>query len=121
MPRKSSSSVRVFYPKYDTEWLVQEIRKKLDALDEKLPISLVVLFGSFAKGNYTVASDVDLLVVYKGERREEAYAIIKNIIKIPRLEPHVYSQREYETLKEIINKMIEHGIVLNKNSESHDS
>lgn len=46
---KSSGSVQVFYPKYDTEWLVQEIKKKIGELNEKLSISMVVLFGSFAK------------------------------------------------------------------------
>lgn len=112
MQIKSSGSVRVFYPKYDTEWLVQEIRKKLEELNEKLSTSMVVLFGSFAKRNYTVASDVDLLVVYKGEEKEYAYVIVKNILDIPRLEPHVYSQREYEDMKGVISKMIEGGIVI---------
>ncbi len=112
MQIKSSGSVRVFYPKYDTEWLVQEIRKKLEKLNEKLSISMVVLFGSFAKRNYTVASDVDLLVVYKGEEKENAYVIVKSSLDIPRLEPHVYSQREYEDMKGVISKMIEGGIVI---------
>jgi len=44
----------------------------LDELKERLYLLLVVLFGSYAKGNYTVASDVDLLVVYDGEKREDA-------------------------------------------------
>ncbi|MEA2074394.1 MAG: nucleotidyltransferase domain-containing protein [Euryarchaeota archaeon] len=112
MQIKSSGSVRVFYPKYDTEWLVQEIRKKLEELNEKLSTSMVVLFGSFAKRNYTVASDVDLLVVYKGEKKEDAYVIVKSSLDIPRLEPHVYSQREYEDMKGVISKMIEGGIVI---------
>ncbi|MBK5190975.1 MAG: nucleotidyltransferase domain-containing protein [Methanosarcinales archaeon] len=112
MQIKSSGSVRVFYPNYDTEWLVQEIRKKLEELNEKLSTSMVVLFGSFAKRNYTVASDVDLLVVYKGEEKEDAYVIVKSILDIPRLEPHVYSQREYEDMKGVISKMIEGGIVI---------
>lgn len=113
MQSKSSGSVRVFYPNYDTEWLVQEIRKKLVELEEKISLSKVVLFGSFAKGSYTVASDVDLLVVYKGEKKkEDAYVIIKRVLGIARLEPHVYSEKEYEAVKGIINKMIEDGIVL---------
>lgn len=112
MQIKSSGSARVFYPKYDAEWLVQEIRKKLEELNEKLSTSMVVLFGSFAKRNYTVASDVDLLVVYKGEEKEDAYVIVKNILDIPRLEPHVYSQREYEDMKGVISKMVEGGIAI---------
>ena len=75
-------------------------------------ILLVILFGSYAKGNYTVASDVDLLIVHKGERRKDAFAIAKKTFDIPRLEPHVYSEGEYENLKASIYKMIENGVVL---------
>ena len=32
--------------------------------------SPLVLLGSHAKGNYAVASDVDILVVYRGEETE---------------------------------------------------
>ena len=75
-------------------------------------MTLVVLFGSYATGKYTVASDIDLLVVYSGERRDDAYAITKNTIALPGLEPHVYTEEEYEKLKATIGKMIEGGIVL---------
>jgi len=113
MQSRSSGSVRVFYPEYDTERLVQELKGKLVELEERIPLSKVILFGSFAKGSYTAASDVDLLVVYKGEeKKEDAYATIKKILRIPRLEPHVYSELEYEAVKETINKMTEGGIVL---------
>jgi len=44
----------------------------LDELKERLYLLLVVLFGSYAEGNYTVASDVDLLVVYDGEKRKRS-------------------------------------------------
>ena len=57
------------------------------------------------KGNYTVASDADLLVIYRGKERKDAYAIIKRTLGLPRLEPHVYSDSEYK-------KMTENGIVL---------
>ena len=40
----------------------------------------VVVFGSHARGTYTVGSDVDLLV-------------------IQRLEPHLYTEAEYETAR----------------------
>jgi predicted nucleotidyltransferase len=112
MLKKSSSSVRVFYPKLSREELIRAIRKNLGELKKRLPLLLVVLFGSYARGNYTVASDVDLLVVYEGEQKEEAYAIVKRTLDIPHLEPHVYSQREYEVAKDDINNMIKDGVVI---------
>jgi len=46
--------------------LLDLLRKRISALEGKLPLKRVVLFGSYAKGRQTVASDVDLLVVYTG-------------------------------------------------------
>ena len=112
MPKKSSSSVQVFYPKYNREEIVQKITASLGHLKEQLPLLLVVLFGSYARGNYTVASDVDLLVIYRGAKEREAYALVKKTLRIPRLEPHVYAQGEYEKMKDTIKRMVSEGIIL---------
>ena len=112
MRRESASSVRVFYPKFNRQALVQKLRERLGVLREILPLSLVVLFGSYARRNYTVASDVDLLIVYKGEERPDAFASAKKALDVPLLEPHVYSEGEYERLKGVISRMIAGGIVL---------
>ena len=74
MQRKSSSSVRVFYPEFNREEIISQIQQALATLQEKLSLRLVVLFGSYSKGNYTVASDIDLLIVYRGRERKDAYA-----------------------------------------------
>lgn len=112
MQRRSSSSVRIFYPKFNRSQLIQDIRGRMADLDQALPLRLVVLFGSYAKDNYTAASDVDLLVVYGGQEREKAFATVKKTLGIPRLEPHVYSQKEYEAAQETVDKMIEEGVIL---------
>ena len=112
MLNESSGSVRVYYPRFDRRQLIQKLREELKKLEYKLPLTFVVLFGSYARGNYTAASDVDLLVVYEGERREDAFATVKKTISVPRLEPHVYSEREYDGLKGTLNRMIEDGVVL---------
>ena len=112
MPKGSSSSVRIYYPRFNREQLIQRLREGIEALEEELPLLLVVLFGSYAKGNYTVASDVDLLVVYKGKEREDAFKTVKKTISIHGLEPHVYCENEYEAAKGTICKMIQDGIVL---------
>ena len=112
MRRRLSGSVKVFYPRFSREELVRHIGEKVPSLQNRLPLTLMVLFGSYARGNYTVASDIDLLVVYGGERRDDAFATIKKTIAVPGLEPHVYTEEEYEGLKATINRMIEGGIVL---------
>jgi hypothetical protein len=52
---------------------------------------------------------VDLLIVYKGDRRSDVYSTVKKILRIPRLEPHIYSEGEYEEMKDTIEKMLSDG------------
>jgi len=112
MLRTFSSSVKVFYPKHSREQIIEAVKKALPKLQEQLPLKLVALFGSYAKGNYTVASDIDLLVIYNGVRREDAYTLCKKTLNISRLEPHVYSAREYQESRQTIDHMIKDSIIL---------
>jgi len=112
MQSRSSSSVKIFYPTLSQAEVVSRLRAGMRELEKQLPLVYVVLFGSYAKGNYTVGSDIDLLVVYRGEARPDAYACVKKILDLPRLEPHVYTEAEYERLRETLRKMAEEGIVL---------
>lgn len=72
----------------------------------------VVLFGSWASGRHTAASDVDLLVVYGGEAREDAFRIVKTTLAVPGLEPHVYALREAEAARDRLDRMTSGGVVL---------
>ncbi len=65
--------------------------ERLAGPNEKLPLDRVILFGSYARGNYTAASDIDLLVICQGLRRSNAFATVKKTLGLLRLEPHVYS------------------------------
>lgn len=112
MQRRSSSSVRILYPKFDREHVIKKILERLPEVELRLPLKLIVLFGSYAKGNYTAASDIDLLVVYSGKRREDAYAQVKKVIDVRGLEPHIYSISEYKKLVKNIKNMTKDGIVL---------
>lgn len=112
MPRRSSSSVRVFYPERDTAEVVRTLRERLGDLQHRLPLTRAVLFGSYARGEYTTASDVDVLLVYEGEERPDAYALSKRILGISRLEPHLYTEDQYEAMGGTIRRMIEGGIPL---------
>lgn len=86
------------------------LSERLGELNRLLPIVKVVLFGSYARGGRTVRSDIDILVIYKGEIRDDAYALTRKVLAIPRLEPHLYTEEEYETMKETVDKMIAGGV-----------
>jgi len=112
MLRGSSSSVRVFYPPFDREQLLVLLRRRIKGLQGILPLKRVVLFGSYARGKQTVASDIDLLVIYAGEPQENAYALVKRILNIRRLEPHVYAEEEVAQMKPTLERMLEDSIPL---------
>ena len=112
MRRRSSGSVQVFYPKLTRDEVIQLISARLKELNKLLPLMRVILFGSYARGNYTVGSDIDLLVVYRGGKREDAYALVKKVLDLPRLEPHIYTEAEYEQMRSSLQKMIKGGIEL---------
>ncbi len=91
---------------------MRALREGIERLDAALPIRRVVLFGSYAKGTHTVASDIDVLVVYDGEPRPAAYALTKRTLGIPRLEPHLYTTAEYEAVAATVDRMVEDGVVI---------
>jgi len=82
------------------------------ALHEVLPLVHVVLFGSYARGRQTVASDIDLLVVYAGAVRGNAYALVRCTLGLRRLEPHVYAEEEYAPVRETLERMVQDGITV---------
>ena len=114
MQKESSSSVRFFYPRFDKEELIKKINKSLKEIAKELPIVLVTLFGSYARGNYTVASDVDILIILRDKEKEKknTFAKLKKHLDIPSVELHIYSEDEYRKHKESIDRLTAGGIVL---------
>jgi hypothetical protein len=81
-------------------------------LREVLPLVRVVLFGSYVRGRQTVASDIDLLVVYAGAVRGDAYALVRRALDLRRLAPHVYAEEEYAQVSATLERMIQDGITV---------
>ncbi|MBS7610422.1 nucleotidyltransferase domain-containing protein [Candidatus Bathyarchaeota archaeon] len=91
--KQYSAFVRVFFPKFSREEIVREIERCVRKFHESLGLCKVILFGSYARGNYTVASDIDILIVYddkKCNENEIRKTLMKNI-KLPRVELHILS------------------------------
>lgn len=112
MPKASSSSVRVFYPRFSRDDLVALFSQRVTALGAALPLRRVVLFGSYASGRQTAASDIDVLVVYAGRPRDDAHALVKRTLSIRGLEPHVYSEVEYTQVSSTVERMARDGILI---------
>ena len=48
---------------------VETIREKTVPIFEKYPVDKAILFGSYAKGNATISSDIDLYIDTNGKLR----------------------------------------------------
>lgn len=112
MPSRSSGSVRIFSPRWTKAALVRRLRERLQRLAAEVPLVRVVLFGSYATGRFTAASDIDLLVVYDGAPRHDAYELIRRTLDVPGLEPHVYTCEEAQSIRATIERMERDGVVL---------
>jgi len=112
MPKVLSGSVKVFYPRFKLPELVKLLRDRVQGLAEILTLRRVVLFGSWAEGKETVFSDIDLMVIYAGLPREDAFKLVKQHMNLRGLEPHVFSEDEADNLKMTLDRMAKAGIVL---------
>lgn len=101
-PKEYSSSVKVFFPKFSRKEVVEELRRRIEENSERLGLCKVLLFGSYARGDYTVASDIDVFVVFDDEKSSESdvYKTLMRSIKLPRIELHVMSKRRFEDCKD---------------------
>ncbi|HSW09552.1 MAG TPA: nucleotidyltransferase domain-containing protein, partial [Bacillota bacterium] len=86
--------------------------QRIPILRDRVPLVKAVLFGSYARGDYSVRSDIDLLVVYSGDPQPDAYSVVRRCLELPRLEPHVYSVEEYRRAGPVLSRMEAGGIVL---------
>ena len=98
MRRKSSTSAKIYYPRLGKEEVVRTLKEKIKSLNQILPLEEAYLIGSYAKGNYTAASDIDVLIVYMGND-PEAYRKAYTALRIPRLELLTYNHSEYDQIK----------------------
>ncbi len=112
MQTRSSSSVKVFSLRYRREELITLLQARLPALVAVMPLKRVVLFGSWAQGKATAFSDIDLLVIYADPPRDDAYRLVRRVLGLRGLEPHVYSQQEAEQVKATVERMARDGIPL---------
>ncbi|MGQ9647607.1 MAG: nucleotidyltransferase domain-containing protein [Thermodesulfobacteriota bacterium] len=112
MPQGSSTSVKVFYPRFKFEELLSLLKERIKALHVSLPMKKVMLFGSWSTGRATAFSDIDLLVIYEGRARDDAFKIVWRCLKVRGLELHVYSEEEAEKLRPTLESMTKDGILL---------
>ena len=91
------SHVRVSYPALSKMEIIEKLKEARIRLRKELPVLRMILYGSYALDRHTAGSDIDLLVVYDGKQRKDAYKLVMTSVDLPRLEPKVYTQQEFNT------------------------
>ena len=83
-----------------------------EALTEKYNLVKIILFGSYAKGNFHKESDIDIAVVFKDYDN-----VIKMQLELMRLrrkidsriEPHPFRESEFNISNPFVNEIIKYG------------
>ncbi len=95
----------------------EKIYEKLKELSDELKKeynATIYLYGSFAKGSFNEASDIDLIIV--GEFSGRMHERIKTILDMTLLpvEPLVYTEEEFDGMKEkpFLKEILKHSIEL---------
>jgi predicted nucleotidyltransferase len=72
----------------------------------------IFLFGSYAKGNYTDDSDIDIAVILKDYKNlmDIQLELMRLRRKIDsRIEPHPFRESEFELSNPIVNEIVKYG------------
>ena len=117
MRRGSSDTVRIEYavPKRRVEHALARYVKRIRS---RVELHQAILFGSYARGNYSHDSDVDVSVIadrlpdHYGER----YSLLKDTIFGLDLQPFAYTVKEWEKMARtesgFTKEILSHGRVL---------
>jgi len=96
---KSSGSVRIRYAP-SKERVEKILSKYFKNLANKLDLKIGILFGSYAKGNYSWGSDVDLLIVASNlpENQSKRFSILMDPDLPIQIEPFGYTTQEFKKM-----------------------
>ena len=76
----------------------------------------IILFGSYAKGNYNDDSDIDIAVILKDYNNliETQLDLMRLRRKIDsRIEPHPFRENEFDISNPMVNEIVKYGHDIN--------
>jgi uncharacterized protein len=77
-----------------------------------LGLNRVILFGSYARGNFSEDSDIDIAVIFKEYKKDidiqlELMRLRRQIDS--RIEPHPFRESEFNITNPIVNEIVKYG------------
>ena len=99
------------------------VKRFLNLIIKKFNLKKIIVFGSFARGDYHKGSDLDLVIV--GEFKERFIDRIGKIIELNdsdlEIEAMVYTEEEFQKMiqerRPFIEQVLEEGIVVYEKKE----
>lgn len=96
-----------------TIYQINEIKSKLRPIFEATPVYRAILFGSYAKGNATDKSDIDIVIDSKGELLNMAfYGVLEDITAQLNKRVDLFEMSELRRNTAICSVIEREGIVL---------
>ncbi len=92
--------------------------KYADAVKEKYDFVRIILFGSYAKGNFNEDSDIDIAVILKDYSNliDIQLDLMRLRRKIDsRIEPHPFRAKDFDITNPIVNEIVKYGQDININ------
>lgn len=86
--------------------------KYADAVKSKYDSVKIILFGSYARGNYNEDSDIDIAVVLKDYKNliDIQLELMRLRRKIDsRIEPHPFREKDFDISNPIVNEIVKYG------------
>ena len=87
-------------------------QKYADAIKANFNYTKIILFGSYAKGNFNEDSDIDIAVIFKDyssliDMQLELMRLRRKIDS--RIEPHPFRESEFDSSNPLVNEIIKYG------------
>lgn len=100
------------------------VKRFLNLIIKKFNLKKIIIFGSFARGDYHKGSDLDLVIV--GEFKERFIDRIGKIIELNKsdleIEAMVYTEEEFKKMikerRPFIEQALEEGVVVYEKKEN---
>jgi predicted nucleotidyltransferase len=86
--------------------------KYANVVKSKYDFVKIILFGSYAKGNFNEDSDIDIAVILKDYTNliEIQVDLMRLRRKIDsRIEPHPFREKDFDITNPIVNEILKHG------------
>ncbi|MCL2360683.1 MAG: nucleotidyltransferase domain-containing protein [Defluviitaleaceae bacterium] len=99
----------------DNEAISNVIEDYVNDVKNAMPIDKVFLFGSFAKGNANMHSDIDLCFFSSSFENQDTFTIVRELFRLSRkygdfdIEPHAFCASDLETDNPFVKEILRTG------------